>query len=378
MLRYLVILLVSMLTVCSVYAQSSFKEADKLYALGNYTKAIEVYQSLSSQDSVYHKIAMAYRALGNYDESIAHYKKAIHANPENIIFQFEYAKLLRLTKKYIEAKDIYESLIESDSLNPNFHYELGLLLEKKRDTLAIQKFIKTFELDDTHQKAIFKIAKHQIRKRKFKEARELVNTGLASYDSNVQLISLKAQSYYFEDAYEDAKVWFKKLLDLGENSEFIHEKLSICYAQNSDYKDAIYHRKEALKFSPNDADAMFVIGGYYERLSNFEKAEEYYRRSLLLSDIPLDKEYQKLGIVLNRQKKHKEALKQFQKAKKENPEDIMTDFFILRTKDEYYADIDSKIKLYEDFLEVKKDNPFKIFAEKRLKELKEEKFQQKK
>ncbi|MDG4715921.1 hypothetical protein [Winogradskyella marincola] len=52
----------------------------------------------------------------------------------------------------------------------------------------------------------------------------------------------------------------------------------------------------------------------------------------------------------------------------------MNSFFILRTKDAYYADVDAKIKLYEDFLKNEKNAPLKPYAELRLKELKEEKF----
>ena len=88
----------------------------------------------------------------------------------------------------------------------------------------------------------------------------------------------------------------------------------------------------------------------------------------------LSNEYQKLGIVLNRQKKYKEAIEAFQKAKKEDPDDIMNSFFILKSKDEYYADVDAKIKLYEDFIKKEKNAPLKPYAERRLKELKEEKF----
>ena len=191
----------------------------------------------------------------------------------------------------------------------------------------------------------------------------------------MELISLKAQAYFFQEYYTHSLVWFKKLIDLGEKSEFIHEKLSQSYAQNSDYDEAIYHRLGALKYNPFNADAIFIIGNYYERMSNFEKAEEFYKKSLLLQDVPLSKEYQSLGRILNRQKKYDEAIKVFQKALKEDPNDIMTEFYLVRTKDEYYADIDTKINLYETFIQKhKKETPFATFANDRLEKLKKEKF----
>ncbi|MFK7833618.1 MAG: tetratricopeptide repeat protein [Winogradskyella sp.] len=364
---------------CAVFinyldAQNLKEQADDLYANGNYTKAIATYKSVSNLDDVYDNVAKAYIAIGNYGEGVNYYEKATQANTDNLLLKYEFAKLLTKTKKYPKANQLFNALIVSDSMNPNYHYELGVVLEKQKDTAALQRFITTYELDGTHQKAIFKIAKYHLMKREFIIAHQFIDRGLESYDTNVELISLKAQTYYYQEYYTKAIVWFKKLLDLGEQSEFIHEKLSLSYARNSDYEDAIYHRKQVLKFSPNDPNALYVIGLYYEKLNDFEKAEEYVSKALVLKDQSLSDEYQKLGTILNRQKKYDKAIKAFQKSLKEDPSNIMSEFFILRTKDEFYADLDSKIKLYERFMTKHPKSPFIKFAERRLKDLKEEKF----
>ena len=357
-------------------AAQNLQTADELYATGNYTKAIEAYKNSEDVASVLDKIAKAYIAIGNYEEGANYYKKAIEENPDDLLLKYDYAKLLSRTKSYDTANNLFRNLIKKDSLNPNYHYELGLVLQKQNDTLAQGSFLKTFKLDETHQKAIFKIAKQLIIKRNFKEAHVFLDKGLENYANNVELISLKAQAYYYQDYFTHAVVWFNKLIDLGEVSEFIHEKLSLSYAQNSDYEDAIYHRKQALKYNPFDANAIYVIGTYYQRLSDFEKAEDYIASSLELKDVSLSQEYQTLGTVLNRQKKYEAAIKAFQKALSEDPSNVMVEFFLLRTKDEFYADIDAKIAMYEKYLSKNKKSMFVAYAEKRLKALKEEKFLQ--
>ncbi|WP_179004473.1 tetratricopeptide repeat protein [Winogradskyella forsetii] len=355
-------------------AQSLKEKADNLYANGNYSKAIETYKSLENLEEVYDDIAKAYIAIGNYGEGILNYEKAIKFNEDNLLLQYEFAKLLTKTKKYNKANQLFSNLILLDSLNPNYYYELGVVLEKQKDTLALDQFKKTYGLDATHQKAIFKLAKYHLMKRDFLSSHGFVDRGLESYENNIELISLKAQAYYHQEYYTHAVVWFNKLLDLGEKSEFIHEKLSLSYAQNSDYEDAIYHRKQALRFNPNDANAIYTIGIYYQRLNDFEKAEEYVSRALKLKDQSLSEEYQQLGVIFNRQKKYDKAIEAFQKSLKEDPSNMMSEFFILRTKDEFYADLDSKIMLYEQFVTKNKKSAFIAYAEKRLKELKQEKF----
>ena len=360
--------------VLSVNAQDQIESADSFYANGNFSKAIETYKSLENLDAVYAKIAKAYMAIGNYGEALSHYEKAINANKEDLLLQYEYAKLLARTKKYEDANQLFLNLIEADSLNPNYYYELGIVLEKQRDSTALQQFMTTFGLDLTHQKAIFKIAKHHLIKQNFELAHRFIDKGLESYEDNVELISLKAQTFYYQKEYANAVVWFHKLLELGEKSEFIYEKLSLSYAQNSYYEEAIRYRKQALNYNPYDASAMYVIGTYYESLSDFDNAEKYIAQSLTLQDVSLSHEYQKLGTVLNRQKKYDEAIKAFQKSLKEDPLNFMSEFYILRTKDEYYADLDSKINMYQKYVENNEKSPFVGYAKGRLKELQEEKF----
>ena len=376
MIKKLIVLI--LLIQFNAEAQSSaLAVGDSVYANGNYSKAIDAYTKHKNQDEVYSKIAKAYIAIGNFGSALENYKKGADANPNNALIKFDYAKLLSRSKKYKEASKLFEELIYIDYKNPNYHYQKGVVLEKLNDSTAMNRYISAYDLDKTHQKAIFKIAKFHLIKRNHQISHKYIDKGLESYPENTQLISLKAQNYYHQDYNEEAITWFNKLLDLGESSEFIHEKLSLCYGKNSDYKDAIFHRKKVLNYNPYDATSMYVIGSYYERLNDFKTAEEYISKSLKLQDVSLSKEYVSLGKVLNRQKKHEEAIKAFQKALKEDPTDTFSKFLILRTKDEYYADRKAVIKLYEDFIANHSEDQLAKFAEYRLKELKEDSFMKK-
>jgi len=371
--RILIIFIIAL--VFKTEAQTSvLNVADSLYLHGNYTKAIQQYKTYNNQAEVYNKIAKAYIAIGNYDKAINNYKEAIKSNSNDALIKYDYGKLLYRTKKYKEASNEFNKLVKIDSLNPNYQYELGLSLEKLKDSTTQKRFHNAFKLDKTHQKAIFKIAKYYVQKRKHKQAEEYINIGLESYQNNLSLISLKAQNYYWKQDYDNASKWFEKLLKLGESSEFIHEKLSLCYYQNYEYEKAVVQRKLALKYNPTDATAIYIIGTYYQELNNFAKAEEYIKKALLLLDQPLDREYAKLGTILNHQKKHKEAIVAIKKAIKEDPTNESTNFHLAITLETYYADFDAKIKMYEDFKKKFPNGPLSKFADYRISEIKKEKF----
>src|SRR5690606_24612929 len=96
--------------------------------------------------------------------------------------------------------------------------------------------------------------------------------------------------------------------------------------------------------------------------------------ALELMDQPLDAEYTSLALIFNKQKKYKDGIESLQKALKENPSNFSAQFYLVAAKEKYYADYDSKIKVYEVFLEKYPKRPYVLFAERRLKELKEEQF----
>ncbi len=371
----LLFIFLSVLSVLSAEAQTSvLNQADSLYRNGNYSKAIEAYKAHDNQAEVYLHIAKSYVALGNYDNALSYYKQATEAAPKNGLVLYEYARLLSRTKKNKASIEVFNKLMTIDYRNPNYHYEMGLALERMKDSTALNRFRSAYDLDQTHQKAIFKIAKHYLIKRKHDISHRYIDKGLESYENNVQLLSLKAQNYYYQEDYQNARAWFEKLIAMGESSEFIHTKLSAIYAEFSNYELAIAQRKLVLKYNPYSADAMFLIGSYYNQLKDYKNAETYIKQSLVLKDVPLDYEYQLLGTTFNRQGKYKEALQAFQKSLNENPENIGSEFYSISTKDKYYADIDVKIKMYEDFRDKYPDTFYSEFASRRITALKEEKF----
>jgi tetratricopeptide (TPR) repeat protein len=369
------VLFIILLLSFKAEAQSSALQlGDSLYINGNYSKAIEAYKQFENQKNVYDKIAKAFLAIGNYDEALLHYKKSIEANPDNALLRFEYAKLLSKTKKYEDASMMFFRLIDIDHKNPNYHYELGLVLEHLKDSTAQNRFYNAFQLDSTHQKAIFRIAKFHLKKRHFKTVNKYIDIGLSTYSNNKQLISLKAQNYYWHEDYENAVIWFKKLLTLNESTQFIHEKLSFCYVQIYEYDKAIKHGEIALKLDPKNASNLYSLGLVYQRKQDYPNAEKYILEALAIQDVSLDTEYSKLASIYNQQKKYKEGIAAFQRSIEENPNNEHTQFFLVYTKDRYYKDIDTRIKLYENFIAKYPKSIFKNTATHRITELKKEKF----
>ena len=225
-----ILIAIILLTVFKTEAQPSvLSVADSLYAYGNYTKAIQIYKTHNNPSEVYDKIAKAYLAIGNDGEALLNYDLSLKANPDNALIKYDYAKLLSRHQKLEEASVLLKELLNIDTKNPNYHYELGLVFELQSDTLAINSFKNAFDLDSTHQKAIYKIAEDYLVNRKHNLSLKYIDTGLRAYENNIELINLKALNYYWDEKYVESAKWFEKEIELGQSSQFIHEKLSFYF-----------------------------------------------------------------------------------------------------------------------------------------------------
>ncbi|WP_055447633.1 tetratricopeptide repeat protein [Lacinutrix mariniflava] len=359
-MRNILIALLVLITFKTEAQTSVLTVSDSLMANGNFSKAIALLENSNTENSAY-RLARAYNAIGNYDKSILSFKKAIESTPENTLLQYEYAKLLSKVKKNTEAVTIFNNLKATDSTNPNYHYELGVVLERLKQTEEAQNsFNTTYKLDKTHQKAIYKLAKYSLKSKAFERLDTLVAVGLNSYPKNAALTSLKAQSLYLLQDYTNAIVWFENLLELGERSQFIFEKLSFAYRKDLEYKKAIENLKQALLFQPKNAENLYKLGGLYQLVKDYKNAEKYIKQSLEIQDVPLNNEYRKLATVYNRLEKPQIAIKYFKKALKENPDDEFAKFYLVIAKSSYYKDMQSKIELFNVYI---KNNPESMFVE---------------
>ena len=357
-------------------AQSSaFEHADSLYTYGEYSKAIQQYKNIEHKTpEILIRIAKSYSAIGQHQEALQYYENAILADPKQQRYKLEFAKLLSSINQLEKAMQIFEALALENSSNSNYQYQLGVIKQKRNDSTAIENFLKAYKLDKNHIKAINKIGRFKLRKRKYDDAIHIANKGLVINNRSKELTSLKAQSYYWQENYIHAKEWFLKRLELGEPNAFIYEKLSYCYARNYEHKKAILYLEKALVLNPNNGANLYLIGKQYMLLQDFINAEKYIQLALDILDNPLDMEYISLASILNRQKKYKEAIEAYNKALRHNPNNEHVHFFLAHTKAQYYKDVEAKIGAYKKFIENYPKSPLKAMAEQQVKKLKEKQF----
>ncbi len=355
-------------------AQNPLSEADAHYALGNYSKAIEIYKTQSESKETLIKIAKSYTQTGNLKNALAYYEKIVAQFPEDHITTYEYAQVLIRASKIKEAEELFISLQEKDSSNPNFPYQFGLLKEQQNDTSAIAYFKKALLLDPNHIDAIVKVAASHIKERRFQEADSLLNKGLTINDFHFQLWNLKALNHFYDKNYHKAIEVYEKLIALYRPSENVHQKLGYSLMQTLQYEEAIEHYTIAInEYEDQNPLTHYEIAQAFTALHYFDKAERHLEIAMLLKEPQLDNEYLALMEIYLRQKDFKKNFEITKKAVSHNPENEVFLYRQAVAADNYLKDKNAVLRYYENYMtKFGETGRFRILTAHRISDLKKE------
>jgi len=88
---------------------------------------------------------------------------------------------------------------------------------------------------------------------------------------------------YGNQQYAAAAVNLKKAIELGLNQPTLFNFLGICYSRTNRMPEALRSYRQALKLSPDYAEAHLNLGFAYEQLHNQAAAQREYKEACRLS-----------------------------------------------------------------------------------------------
>lgn len=161
----------------------------------------------------------------------------LELDSEQQFARFELGKLLLKQKQFDDARKTFQLLVSIAGDNPEYHYYLGEAhrnLDQPSSSLVSYK--NAIEKDSTHLRSLFQLGKYFTVKGEKNQALDYIDQGLRLYDNDVALVNLKALAYYNDARFSDAIPWLEKVLALGEQKEYVYEKLATVITRNGNLK----------------------------------------------------------------------------------------------------------------------------------------------
>ena len=368
------ILTVLLLQIKAEAQTSTLAIADSLYSIGNYSNAINEYSKVGGLSSAL-QIARSYNAIGNYEKAITQYQYVVQEDVTNQLAQFELGKLLLKVKRFEEAKSVFTDLSILNEGNPEFQYYLGEVykeLNKADESLVHYK--NAVSLDSTHLRSLFQLSKYYTIKQERDNALKYILKGLDYYENDVSLINLHALVLFNDFQFEKAIPLFEQVLELGEDKDYVYQKLGYSYNKNWEFEKAKQTYKVLLNRDDTNSQTYFDLASVYQKENKLDSAKIFINKAMDAQKPIFANGYNQLAYIAREQKDFKIAFKFFEMAHQEDKSDARIYFNIATTYDQFGSDLQKKLGYYENFLKhYPNEHPFYYeTARKRISELKEE------
>ncbi len=346
---------------------SDWQEGVKLFKEKKYKEAIPHFQmvvdAIPEGFSGHYMLGLCYLYLNEYEKAIESLKRVVELKPEEGEAAHKYLTVLMMQKKFNQAYNFVKSYREEyipKELRGDFYklgglasynaqdyekainllqkaealvdgdevpFNLGLAaLQSQNYELAAQAFQKSYQRNPKNIKALQfrvqslielgRISNNQNEKMKnynsaFQEAQKLLKE-----KEDFETLILAGETALGLQKYEDALHYFDKAKNFKQNDGYLYLYMGQAYSNLGKNNDALSSLEQAVQFLPDQKKkvALNQIGYVYEKMKNYDKAVEYYKKTGNDKKILEIEEKKKLE---EQNKKADEQLKEYEKKLKE-------------------------------------------------------------
>jgi len=232
-----------------------------------------------------------YFQLGNLYYQNKYYKKAFEAYQKTVELEndhvgaiLELSRLELVLKNYQLALDMVNKALKIDPMNPNgYHIKGFIYLDAGDTTKAVSSFRTAIEVNPDFYESyvmlgkIFASKNHSFAGNYYDQALRIKPHSIeALYDKGVYLQDI--------ENYTEAYSIYDTIIAVDSTSYFAYYNRGyIMLVSDSSYNGAIREFEKSIKYYPYYYQAYYNIGLCYENMDDYDKAREYYQKSLDLN-----------------------------------------------------------------------------------------------
>ena len=302
------------------------------------------------------------------------YKTAISLNNRNWKYHSRLASLLKQKGKCWQEVDSLENAVALNKCSASLFYRLAKAQDQmNKFSDAAVSYKAAIELYVEHKDWMYFNYGNALKNSGDIDKAKVIFSQAIALDTNKNSQILGVGIFY-----QKLGLWMPAMNAYGEelkrqpDSAVLHYYLGVAYDRNYDWWHAIEHIKTAISLDASNAAWHYRLGFVYERIENWVEAERAYIYAIAKHEKYEPSWFYRLGSVLNKQGKYRDANEAFLKQRKFQsahgaPVQIFQKnkgFNQVATYTEYFENLEIKKKtiLYESFGGAGMScNPYAIF-----------------
>ena len=253
--------------------------------LGNLEEAVEAYNKAISLKpdyaDAYYNLGNALKEQGKLEDAIKAYKKAITLNPKYAEAYNNMGNALHDQNKITEAVEAYS---KATSLKPNYaeaYYNLGTALrEKGKLNEAIETYNEAISINPEYAEAYFNLGNALKEQGKLELAVEAYNKAILRKSDSADAYLNLGNALQKLGKLEEATETYTRTLALEPNYAEAHYNMGTALQEQGKLDEAIDAFNKAISIKPDYAEALNNLGVTLQEQGKLDEATETYCKAL--------------------------------------------------------------------------------------------------
>ncbi|MFG6114531.1 tetratricopeptide repeat protein [Halobacillus sp. MO56] len=262
------------------------------FSNGEYNKSIPFYENAFNREPVIGdvevaaRLAEAYAATGDFEQSLAHFQKV---EEENADVKFRYGFVAFQANRNDIAIKVWEDLVERDPYYQSVYPLLAQVYESEGMIEEAYQMTQSGLAKDEFNKELYHLAGTLAhRQGKKEEAYQSMKEAVSLDPGYKEAILFLIENYKKDEDYEAIIDLLEHLLDLGEVDPNYHWELAKAYETEEQYSDAIKHYEVAYNSFKEDSAFLKEYGYFLVEEGRMQEAGRILREYLTIEPTDSD------------------------------------------------------------------------------------------
>jgi tetratricopeptide (TPR) repeat protein len=247
------------------------------FGLGQYEEAIKSFSraiNLNSRDAASHyMLGLTHWRWGRYNEAVTAFKHAVRMKPDFGEAHRGLAHIYRESGRHEEAIAAYKEAIKIKPHEAHLHFYLGLsftLLGRHEEAIASYKEAVKVKPDLAEAHSNLGVAYYALRR--YEEALASYREATKVKPDSVEAHCMLGSACGALGRHEEAIASYKEAIRIRPDFAEVHSNLAHAYHELGRHEEAIAAYKEAIRIRPDFVEAHFDLAVNYYGLAYYKKA----------------------------------------------------------------------------------------------------------
>lgn len=299
---------------------SVFIDANREKLLGNYDEAVVLYKKALTLDPTdgasMFELARIYAKQKKLDQALYYAEGAATSDDDNVYYLLLYGRLLQANETYDQAAEVYKRVVVLKPNNPEYYNKLAVAyLYAGKPTDAIAVYDRLEEKIGVTEELSMKKQTIYLQEKKVNKAVDEINKLIAYYPNEPRYYAVLAEVCLSNGMDKEAEAAYKKIIELDPDNPYIHISLADYYKKNGNEEQAFEELKKGFRNPELDIDTKIQILIQYYTINEIYddfKEQAFALANILVEVHPDDpKSYSMQGDFLYQAEKYEEALTAF-------------------------------------------------------------------